>query len=222
MNALCLVLDRLHLGYLGMYGNSWIDTPEFDRLAAESFVFDQVIIDSPRLDRLYRSYWQGWHALTDTPLPMGRPPLARLLDDRDVHTVLLTDEPEVLNHPATEAFREYLEIAPATASGLAEVIEDTHLARCFAQMINRCRPMFASWPLQTRTSKINPQSLVTLANCKLEPSLANAAPGTRFQFERLGYFNVDPVDSKPGKPVFNRTVTLRDAWAKIEQATHQS
>ncbi len=69
---------------------------------------------------------------------------------------------------------------------------------------------------------LNPQSLVTLANCKLEPSLANAAPGTRFQFERLGYFNVDPVDSKPGKPVFNRTVTLRDAWAKIEQATHQS
>jgi glutaminyl-tRNA synthetase len=69
-------------------------------------------------------------------------------------------------------------------------------------------------------SFLNPQSLVTLANCKLEPSLANAAPGTHFQFERLGYFNVDPVDSKPGKPVFNRTVTLRDAWAKIEQATH--
>jgi glutaminyl-tRNA synthetase len=69
-------------------------------------------------------------------------------------------------------------------------------------------------------SFLNPQSLVTLANCKLEPSLAKAAPGTRFQFERLGYFNVDPVESKPGKPVFNRTVTLRDAWAKIEQAAH--
>lgn len=69
---------------------------------------------------------------------------------------------------------------------------------------------------------LNPQSLVTLTNCKLEPSLANATAGTRFQFERLGYFNVDPLDSKPNKPVFNRTVTLRDAWAKIEQSTQQS
>jgi len=71
-------------------------------------------------------------------------------------------------------------------------------------------------------SFLNPQSLVTLTDCKLEPSLAEAAPGAHFQFERLGYFNTDPVDSKPGKPIFNRTVTLRDAWAKIEQATHQS
>jgi glutaminyl-tRNA synthetase len=48
--------------------------------------------------------------------------------------------------------------------------------------------------------------------------LAKAEPGSRFQFERLGYFFVDPIDSKPGQPVFNRTVTLRDTWAKIEQA----
>ena len=51
---------------------------------------------------------------------------------------------------------------------------------------------------------------------KLEPSLANAAAGARYQFERLGYFCVDP-DSKPGKPVFNRTVALKDAWAKVEK-----
>ncbi|MBP1601928.1 MAG: glutaminyl-tRNA synthetase, partial [Acidobacteria bacterium] len=47
--------------------------------------------------------------------------------------------------------------------------------------------------------------------------LANAVPGTRCQFERMGYFCVDP-DSAPGKPVFNRTVTLRDTWAKIEKS----
>lgn len=68
---------------------------------------------------------------------------------------------------------------------------------------------------------LNPQSLVTLTDCKLEPSLAQATPGTVFQFERLGYFNVDPVDSGANKPVFSRTVTLRDAWAKIEQASNQ-
>jgi glutaminyl-tRNA synthetase len=64
---------------------------------------------------------------------------------------------------------------------------------------------------------LNPNSLEVLKRCYLEPSLKNAAPGTNWQFERMGYFFVDPVDSKPGKPVFNRTVTLRDAWAKIEK-----
>ncbi len=61
---------------------------------------------------------------------------------------------------------------------------------------------------------LNPNSLEVLRGCKVEPSLAAAAPGARFQFERIGYFSVDP-DSAPGQPVFNRTVTLKDSWAKI-------
>jgi glutaminyl-tRNA synthetase len=61
---------------------------------------------------------------------------------------------------------------------------------------------------------LNPDSLQVLTPCKLEPSLATTA-ATRYQFERLGYFAVDP-DAKPGAPVFNRTVTLKDSWAKIE------
>ncbi len=63
---------------------------------------------------------------------------------------------------------------------------------------------------------LNPHSLVQLHGCKLEPSLRDAAAGDRYQFERLGYFCVDP-DSRPGRLVFNRTVTLRDTWAKIER-----
>ena len=61
---------------------------------------------------------------------------------------------------------------------------------------------------------LNPASLEVLASCKVERSLADVVPGTRFQFERQGYFCVDP-DSRPGAPVFNRTVTLKDSWAKI-------
>ena len=61
---------------------------------------------------------------------------------------------------------------------------------------------------------LNPNSLERLTTCKVEPSLALPAPGTRYQFERQGYFCADP-DSRPGAPVFNRTVTLKDAWAKI-------
>ena len=62
---------------------------------------------------------------------------------------------------------------------------------------------------------LNPSSLEVLKNSKLEPSLSQATPGDRFQFERLGYFCAD-IDSKPNQPVFNRTVTLRDTWAKIQ------
>ena len=65
-------------------------------------------------------------------------------------------------------------------------------------------------------SNLNPNSLEVIADARVEPSIAAAIPGSRVQFERLGYFCVDP-DSRPGQPVFNRTVTLRDTWAKIEK-----
>lgn len=64
---------------------------------------------------------------------------------------------------------------------------------------------------------LNPESLVTLKNCKLEPSLEELQPGDTVQFERLGYFTADAKDSTPEAPVFNRSVTLRDAWAKAKK-----
>ena len=68
---------------------------------------------------------------------------------------------------------------------------------------------------------LNPNSLETLTCCRVEPGLAGATPGSRYQFERLGYFCVDTKDSSDGALVFNRTVTLRDTWAKIEKAQKQ-
>ncbi len=73
-------------------------------------------------------------------------------------------------------------------------------------------------PMATEEGKdwkdyLNPHSL-EVSICLVEPELMKADPGTRFQFERIGYFCADAIDSKPGKPVFNRTVTLRDSWAK--------
>lgn len=66
-------------------------------------------------------------------------------------------------------------------------------------------------------SNINPNSLEVLSSCRVEPSLGDAKPGSRYQFERLGYFCTDP-DSTSGKLMFNRTVSLRDSWAKIQKA----
>ena len=65
---------------------------------------------------------------------------------------------------------------------------------------------------------LNPGSLEILRSCRLEPSLKEAKPGEKYQFERLGYFCVDTIDSAHGHPVFNRTVSLRDTWAKIQKA----
>jgi glutaminyl-tRNA synthetase len=67
---------------------------------------------------------------------------------------------------------------------------------------------------------VNPDSLEVLTGCVVEPSLKGASPGSRYQFERLGYFCVDP-DSSAERPVFNRTVALRDSWAKIERTLQQ-
>lgn len=68
---------------------------------------------------------------------------------------------------------------------------------------------------------LNPGSLEVLTSCRVEPSLAGAAPGSKYQFERLGYFCVDSGDSTPERLVFNRTVSLRDSWAKIEKAQNE-
>jgi glutaminyl-tRNA synthetase len=69
---------------------------------------------------------------------------------------------------------------------------------------------------KTYKDYVNPESLTVLTGCKLEASLSNPKPGTQYQFERKGFFCVDP-DTKPGLPVFNQTVSLRDSWAKIEK-----
>ena len=66
-------------------------------------------------------------------------------------------------------------------------------------------------------SNLNPDSLEIVSRCKMEPMLGAAKPGSRFQFERVGYFCADPARTESGAPIFNRTVTLKDTWAKIEQ-----
>ncbi|MEO0009581.1 MAG: glutamine--tRNA ligase/YqeY domain fusion protein [candidate division WOR-3 bacterium] len=77
-------------------------------------------------------------------------------------------------------------------------------------------------PGQDWKANLNPKSLEVLTGCKLEPALRDVKPGERFQFERLGYFCADLRDCQPGRLVFNRTVTLKDTWAKIEQKLKQA
>jgi glutaminyl-tRNA synthetase len=81
--------------------------------------------------------------------------------------------------------------------------------RLFDRLITVPNPGGGDWK-----QELNPDSIEILSGARLEPSLATAPAEASFQFERQGYFCVDAKDSTPGKPVFNRTVTLRDSWAK--------
>ncbi|WP_447970463.1 glutamine--tRNA ligase/YqeY domain fusion protein [Nitrospira sp. M1] len=87
--------------------------------------------------------------------------------------------------------------------------------RLYESLFTKANPAEENDGVDFRSS-LNPNSLQTLANCQVEPSLVGAKPGTQYQFERQGYFCVDP-DTTPNKLVFNRTVALRDSWAKIEK-----
>ncbi len=147
MNTICLVVDRLHGGYLGAYGNCWIETPAFDRLASQGFVFDQCLINSPHLESLYRSYWLGQHALIPSGMTGGRP-LAATLADAEVQTVLLTDDPLVAESPLAASFAEVRWLSPSEATQTAATVEETHLAECFSRLIEQVeslREPFLVW-----------------------------------------------------------------------------
>ncbi|MFL7840075.1 MAG: glutamine--tRNA ligase/YqeY domain fusion protein [Candidatus Promineifilaceae bacterium] len=87
--------------------------------------------------------------------------------------------------------------------------------RLFDRLFNRENPYEVDEEGQDFISNLNTDSLTIIKDAKMESGLAEAQPGDHFQFMRQGYFFVDPVDSEPGKPIFNRTVTLRDTWEKI-------
>ena len=89
-------------------------------------------------------------------------------------------------------------------------------ARLYDHLFTKADPGDGEEGLDFKTY-VNPNSLEILSSCRIEPGLAEAVPGSRYQFERQGYFCVDP-DSKADRPVFNKTVSLRDTWAKIEKS----
>jgi hypothetical protein len=136
MNAIVLVIDRLHAGYIGAYGNTWIKTPAIDRLAAGSMLFEQAMIDSPELERLYRSYWLGRHALSPAEGDANVPSLAELLRGSGVLTGLVSDEPALGQLPAAERFERVAVLDPPWRPRIAAEVHETHFGRCFVETLN--------------------------------------------------------------------------------------
>jgi glutaminyl-tRNA synthetase len=99
--------------------------------------------------------------------------------------------------------------------GTIHWVSAKHASRAPVRLYDRL--FSVPFPGEDLVKELNPESLKVVSGAALEPALLEARPEERFQFERLGYFVADRVLSKPGAPVFNRTVTLRDSWAKLEQ-----
>ena len=133
---------------VGAYGNSWIHTAQFDRLASESFLFDQAMIDSPQLVRLYRSYWLGLHAAVRVDGAAGGssfPLVARL---GGWHTALITDEREVTQYPVAGDFAEQVFVEPRGEDQIAEEISQTQMGALFGtaiQWLQSPRQPFVLW-----------------------------------------------------------------------------
>jgi arylsulfatase A-like enzyme len=146
MNAIVLVVDHWHAGYLGCYGNSWIATPAVDRLASQSFLFDQALLESPRLEDFYRACWLGRsaHERLDAPHDV----LPAILKQQQVHTALVSDEPGVLAQPPSQAWDRVISVPAADASPRAETEHDCQFARVFdaaTDWLAEAREPFLLW-----------------------------------------------------------------------------
>jgi arylsulfatase A-like enzyme len=146
-NMIVVVVDRLHAGMLGAYGNTWIRTTHFDELACRSFLFDQAFIESPRLDAIYRSLWFGETA-AGAEASTSASSFPQLVRAAGWHTALLTDEPELVNYPAAAAFVEQRIVTMPDVKAASADMLGTQLARLFisaTEWLAVAREPFCLW-----------------------------------------------------------------------------
>lgn len=154
-NAIVIVVDRLGAGYLGTYGNTWVETPAFNRLASQSLVWENVFATTPTLAGFYHALATGRHSLTpDTAGPF----LWQQLQETGIHTALLTDEPLLQQLNTIAGFQEWIEHPLESVQAAAKTIEQTHLCQMFVAALEwlarsresfclliHCRGMNALW-----------------------------------------------------------------------------
>lgn len=149
MNVVVFVIDRLHAGFLGAYGNTWIETPAFDRWAADSCVFSHYLIDTPDLGRLYRSYWSGLHAMCSRPgADAGRPILPALLRNGGLTAALVTDDATLAQANMANEFDECVLVEPCWQPELAADVSQSQMARgtmAALEWLERAKGPFLLW-----------------------------------------------------------------------------
>ena len=167
-NVICLVVDRLQAAQVGAYGNTWIHTPQLNRLAAESFLFDRALTDTLDLDRLYRGLWRARPAIWPDETVAGGPSLPALAAAAGMETVLLTDDPAIEScSEAAAGFNRPALLTSHEPDQIADQIEDTqaaHFVGAAGELLTTLRQPFflwlhvhAGWPVRgmRRTSCAN-------------------------------------------------------------------
>lgn len=147
-NLIVLVVDRLGSGYLGPYGNTWLETPAANRLAAEGLTIEYAATESPDLGQVYSSYWSGRHVMQHLGNSSGLTTWLDRLPVSRLSTWLLTDDELVAYHPLAGHF-QHREFHPQEDTGeLAQVPEETGMMRSFARwmaQLETMEPPFLTW-----------------------------------------------------------------------------
>ena len=136
-SAIVVVIDRLGAGFLGPYGNTWIDTPQFNRLASQSLLCETALADSPDLALAYRAWWTGRHALE--PAMDSRLTLPQAAGEAGLEVVLVTDDGQVSELPDAAHFAERVVLPSPQATQAADELEQTGLAKLFLAATERIR-----------------------------------------------------------------------------------
>jgi arylsulfatase A-like enzyme len=129
-NLICIVVDRLHAGMIGSYGNSWIHTSQLDRLTSESFLFDQAYFHRGQIERFCEACWLGVPA--HAPVTASATSLPRLLGAAGIATTLMTDDERVARHRLAADFTQCIFVEPAASEVPAVDELDTGIGRLFA------------------------------------------------------------------------------------------
>jgi len=132
-NAVVIVCDRVGAGFLGPYGNTWIDTPSVNRLASQSMVAEFCLTDTPQLDRAYHSLWTGAHGMVDSNSSQSLP---QMLSAAGIESTLLTDDPSIAQHKHAGDFQEVALAESQAGAHSKEAIEETQLAELIVLAID--------------------------------------------------------------------------------------
>jgi Sulfatase len=145
-HILVIVLDRLGSSWLGPYGNAWIPTPNFNRLAAQSLMCVNMLADSLDLISLYRSYWQGLPSYCETYLPL--PPLPQLAQEQGLKTWFFSDNAALVQSPPAQTFQEVCHFAAEVPKKPANSWDTTHIHDLFmaaADTLKECHEPTMFW-----------------------------------------------------------------------------
>jgi hypothetical protein len=135
-HAIVLALDGLSPSFLGPYGNTWLETPAFNKLADESMLAQQMFAESPDLELLYRSFWQGTHAAMPVDLPARSPSLPTSLAGKSIPATLISDDESVTGWAGEYGFDEVCRLPTLAATGPAGTIAGTQVAQVLATAID--------------------------------------------------------------------------------------